>query len=261
MKRLLIIIFVLFTISPLFAQKERWQVRAGNRAYDNAKYQKAELDYRRALEKDSTSVTAKYNLANTMYRQKNVQGAEQMAAGLLKSAGAKTSDKDSTATQETSAPVFMSPENMAKTYHNLGNFTLNQKKYSEAVEAYKNSLRLNPKDMETKSNLAYAQKMLKDQQDKQNKQNQDQNKDQNKDQDKDKNKDKNDQNKDKQDPNKDQNKDPEKPQNQQAPPPKITPQAAQQMLQAIQNKENETQDKVKKEKAKLLESRKNEKNW
>lgn len=257
MKRLLIIIFVLFTISPLFAQKERWQVRAGNRAYDNAKYQKAELDYRRALEKDSTSVTAKYNLANTMYRQKNVQGAEQMAAGLLKSAGAKTSDKDSTATQETSAPVFMSPENMAKTYHNLGNFTLNQKKYSEAVEAYKNSLRLNPKDMETKSNLAYAQKMLKDQQDKQNKQNQDQNKDQNKD----KNKDKNDQNKDKQDPNKDQNKDPEKPQNQQAPPPKITPQAAQQMLQAIQNKENETQDKVKKEKAKLLESRKNEKNW
>lgn len=257
MKRLLIIIFVLFTISPLFAQKERWQVRAGNRAYDNAKYQKAELDYRRALQKDSTSVTAKYNLANTMYRQKNVQGAEQMAAGLLKSAGAKTSDKDSTATQETSAPVFMSPENMAKTYHNLGNFTLNQKKYSEAVEAYKNSLRLNPKDMETKSNLAYAQKMLKDQQDKQNKQNQDQNKDQNKD----KNKDKNDQNKDKQDPNKDQNKDPEKPQNQQAPPPKITPQAAQQMLQAIQNKENETQDKVKKEKAKLLESRKNEKNW
>ena len=254
MKRLLIIIFVLFTISPLFAQKERWQVRAGNRAYDNAKYQKAELDYRRALEKDSTSVTAKYNLANTMYRQKNVQGAEQMAAGLLKSAGAKTSDKDSTATKETSAPVFMSPENMAKTYHNLGNFTLNQKKYSEAVEAYKNSLRLNPKDMETKSNLAYAQKMLKDQQDKQNKQNQDQNKDQNKDQDKDKNK-------DKQDPNKDQNKDPEKPQNQQAPPPKITPQAAQQMLQAIQNKENETQDKVKKEKAKLLESRKNEKNW
>jgi tetratricopeptide (TPR) repeat protein len=184
-----------------------------------------------------------------------------MAAGLLKSAGAKTSDNDSTATQETSAPVFMSPENMAKTYHNLGNFTLNQKKYSEAVEAYKNSLRLNPKDMETKSNLAYAQKMLKDQQDKQNKQNQDQNKDQNKDQDKDKNKDKNDQNKDKQDPNKDQNKNPEKPQNQQAPPPKITPQAAQQMLQAIQNKENETQDKVKKEKAKLLESRKNEKNW
>ena len=257
MKRLLIFIIVLFSFSPLFAQKERWQVRAGNRAYEYAKYQKAELDYRRALEKDSTSVTAKYNLANTMYRQKNVQGAEQMAAGLLKSAGAKTSEKDSTATQETTPTVVMSPENMAKTYHNLGNFTLNQKKYSEAVEAYKNSLRLNPKDMETKANLAYAQKMLKDQQDKQNKQNQDQNKDQDKDQ----NKDKKDPNKDKQDPNKDQNNDPEKPQNQQAPPPKITPQAAQQMLQAIQNKENETQDKVKKEKAKLLESRKNEKNW
>lgn len=254
MKRIFILIIVLFSITPLLAQKERWQVRSGNKEFDKANYQKAELEYRRALEKDSTSVTAKYNLANTMYRQKNVQGAEQMAADLLKSAGAKISDKDSTASQEAFVPVSVSPENMSKTYHNLGNFTLNQKKYSEAIEAYKNSLRINPSDMETKANLAYAQKMLKDQQDKQNK-------DQNKDQEKQEDKKKDDQNKDKnQDQNKDPKKEPEKPKEQQSPP-KITPQAAQQMLQAIQNKENETQEKVKKEKAKLMESRKNEKNW
>lgn len=250
MKRIFILIIVLFSLTPLLAQKERWQVRSGNKEFDKANYQKAELEYRRALEKDSTSVTAKYNLANTMYRQKNVQGAEQMAAGLLKSAGGKTSVNDSTATEAPPVTAIMSPENMSKTYHNLGNFTLNQKKYSEAIEAYKNSLRINPSDMETKANLAYAQKMLKDQQDKQNK-------DQNKDQEKEEDKKKDDQNKDQ---NKEQKKEPEKPKEQQSPP-KITPQAAQQMLQAIQNKENETQEKVKKEKAKLMESRKNEKNW
>ena len=108
--------------------------------------------------------------------------------------------------------------------------------------------------METKSNLAYAQKMLQNEQDKN--QNKDQDKDQNKDQDKDQNKDDNkDQN---QDQNKEQNNDQKQNQNQ---PPKITPQAAQQMLQAIQNKENETQDKVKKEKAKLYERQQREKNW
>lgn len=253
MKRIFILIIVLFSLTPLLAQKERWQVRSGNKEFDKANYQKAELEYRRALEKDSTSVTAKYNLANTMYRQKNVQGAEQMAAGLLKSAGGKTSVNDSTATEAPPVTAIMSPENMSKTYHNLGNFTLNQKKYSEAIEAYKNSLRINPSDMETKANLAYAQKMLKDQQDKQNK-------DQNKDQEKEEDKKKDDQNKENKDQNKEQKKEPEKPKEQQSPP-KITPQAAQQMLQAIQNKENETQEKVKKEKAKLMESRKNEKNW
>ncbi|EKD32387.1 MAG: hypothetical protein ACD_77C00104G0003 [uncultured bacterium] len=254
MKRILILIIVLFSLTPLLAQKERWQVRSGNKAFDKANYQKAELDYRRALEKDSTSVTAKYNLANTMYKQQNVQGAEKMANDILLGAGGKPSVKDSSATEAPPVTFEMSPENMAKTYHNLGNFTLNQKKYSEAIEAYKNSLRINPSDMETKANLAYAQKMLKDQQDKQNK-------DQNKDKEKEEDKKKDDQNKDE---NKDQNKDPkkkpEKPKEQQSPP-KITPQAAQQMLQAIQNKENETQEKVKKEKAKLMESRKNEKNW
>ncbi|MBP6365066.1 MAG: tetratricopeptide repeat protein [Bacteroidales bacterium] len=238
MSRVFILIILLFVSSLASAQKERWDVRKGNRLYNKGEYQQAEINYRKALGKDSLSVKARYNLANVLYRNQNAAAAEQEVSRLLSdSTGVSITDNDA-----------------ANIFHNKGNYSLSQKKWSEAVESYKNSLRINPSDMETKSNLAYAQKMLQNEQDKN--QNNDQNKDQNKDQDKDQNKDDNkDQN---QDQNKEQNNDQKQNQNQ---PPKITPQAAQQMLQAIQNKENETQDKVKKEKAKLYERQQREKNW
>ena len=234
---------LILSVTALFAQKERWQVRSGNKAYGKGDYQKAELEYRRALDKDSTSLRAKYNLANAMYKNQNAEAAQQVAGKML---------SDSTG-------IMPSEKDMSDIFHNMGNYSVAQKKWSEAVESYKNSLRINPGDMETKSNLAYAQKMLKNEQDKQNQQNQD-NKDNKDNKEKDKKEDKKD-NKDNNQDKKDQNKDPKQDQNQNQPPPKITPQAAQQMLQAIQNKENETQEKVKKEKAKLLESQQKEKNW
>ena len=240
MKKILVTLMLILSVTALFAQKERWQVRSGNKAYGKGDFQKAELEYRRALDKDSASLRAKYNLANAMYKNQNAEAALQMAGKMLSdSTGIQPSEKD-----------------MPAIFHNMGNYSLAQKKWSEAVESYKNSLRINPGDMETKSNLAYAQKMLKNEQDKQNQQNQ-QNKDNKDNKDQDKKEDKKDNKKD----NKDQNQDPKQDQNQNQPPPKITPQAAQQMLQAIQNKENETQDKVKKEKAKLLQSQQKEKNW
>lgn len=243
MKRILVTLMLILSVTALFAQKERWQVRSGNKAYGKGDFQKAELEYRRALDKDSASLRAKYNLANAMYKNQNAEAALQMAGKMLSdSTGIQPSEKD-----------------MPAIFHNMGNYSLAQKKWSEAVESYKNSLRINPGDMETKSNLAYAQKMLKNEQDKQNQQNQ-QNKDNKDNKDQDKKEDKKD-NKDNKQDNKDQNQDPKQDQNQNQPPPKITPQAAQQMLQAIQNKENETQDKVKKEKAKLLQSQQKEKNW
>lgn len=233
MKRIIILILIIFTSSVLPAQRERWDVRKGNKSYEKGELQQADINYRRALEKDSSSVKARYNLSNVLYRNQNAAAAEQEISKLV---------SDSTG-------VALDEEDATKIFHNLGNYLVSQKKWSEAVEAYKNSLRINPTDMETKSNLAYAQKMLKNEQDKNQDKNQDQ--DKNKDQNKDPNQDPKDQNKD-QDKNKD------KEQNQ---PPKITPQAAQQMLQAIQNKENETQEKVKREKAKLYERQQREKNW
>ena len=228
MKRFaLVIIFVFAMAGALLAQTDRKGVRSGNRAYESGNIEQAEIDYRRALAADSSSVFARYNLGNVLHKRKNSEEAEKLVK-----------------------PAIDSIDNTdikSATFHNLGNYALDGKKYKEAIDYYKDALRLNPGDYETKSNLAYAQKMLKDEendgggggQDNKEKENEDQNQDQNQDQ-------------NKQDPKQDE-------QNQ--PPPKITPQDAQQMLQAIQDKENETQEKVNKEKAKLLKSKQREKNW
>lgn len=238
------------------AQTDRREVRGGNRDYKKADYAAAEIDYKKALVKDSTSVAAQYNLANTLYKIENWQEAEKYAGKALDS-------------------LSRSPR-AADAFYNSGDIYLQQRRWSEAIEAFKESLRRNPGDMDAKSNLAYAQKMLQNeqqqQQNRQDNQNQDQNnqdqnnQDQNRDnkdnQDQDQNKDRD--NKDNQDSdqnNPDQNQDNNDNQNQDGQQPKITPEAASQMLQAIQEKENETQDKVNKEKAAALKSRQKEKNW
>ena len=154
-------------------------------------------------------------------------------------------------------------------FHNSGNLALKQKKYQEAVEAFKESLRLEPDNFETKSNLAYAQKMLKDQQQNQQSQNQqqqqqDQNQDQNQNQNQNQqNQDQNQNNDQQNDQNQDQdqNQQSQDQQQQQQNQPQISPQAAQQMLQAIEDKEKQTQDKVKKAKALQQKSKEKEKNW
>ena len=259
MKKILLVILIsLLCGAQAFAQVDRREVRAGNRAFKKGEWQKAEIDYKKALLKDSTSVAAQYNLANALYREENYAEAEKYAKAALDSLARSPKAPDA--------------------YFNQGDIYLQQRRWSEAIEAFKSSLRLKPDDMDAKSNLAYAQKMLeKEQQDQQNQdqnndQNNDQNKDQNQDQNQDnqdqnqdQNKDQNDDNQDKQDPNQDQqNQD----QNQDQQPPKqdnqnqkISPEAAEQMLQAIQAQEDQTQEKVKKEKAAALKSRQKEKNW
>ena len=260
-KTILTLLAVLLCSLSVFAQTDRREVRAGNRAFKKGEFPKAEIDYKKALLKDSTSVAAQYNLANALYKNENYTEAEKYSKAALDS-------------------LSRSPR-AADAHYNAGDIYLQQRRWSEAIEAFKQSLRLNPDDMDAKSNLAYAQKMLeKEQQDQQNQnqdgggdnnqdQNQDnqdqnkddQNKDQNQDQDQDQNKDQND-NQDQQDQpqNQDQQDDQNQPQqdNQDQ---KISPEAAEQMLQAIQAKEDETQDKVKKEKAAAVKSRQKEKNW
>lgn len=239
-------------LADVSAQVDKREVRRGNRDFKKENFKEAELDYFRGLAKDSLSFAANYNMANTLYRQENYDQALKHLEKIAEMAA------DSPAA--------------ADYYYNLGNVAMAKEDYQKAVDAYKQSLLRNPTDLEAKENYIYAKEKLKQQQNQQNQQNQQdqqQNNDkdqQNQDQDKDQqNQDdqKNDQNKDqnqeKNDPEKnDQNQDE---QNQQGQQPKISPQAAQQMLQAIQAKEKETQDKVNKEKAAALSSRKKEKNW
>jgi tetratricopeptide (TPR) repeat protein len=240
-----------FALTDVSAQVDKREVRRGNRDFKKENYKEAELEYFRALAKDTLSFAANYNMANTLYRQ----GSHEQAKKHLDKI------KDAAVTSPAAADY----------YYNLGNVAVALEDYQTAVDAYKQSLLRNPGDLEAKENYIYAKEKLKQQQDQQqnqqNDQNQDQNQDQqNQDQNQDQNKDQqdqnNDQNKDNQNQNKDQNKDQnQNQQNQSGSEPKISPQAAQQMLQAIQAKEKETQDKVNKEKAAALSSRKKDKNW
>ena len=226
------------------AQPDRRDVRRGNRDYKKENWKEAEIEYRKGIVKDSLSVAANYNLAADLYRQNNPQEAQKVLDRI----------KD----------VAPATENAADYYYNLGDVAIANQDWQSAVTAFEQSLLRNPGDLDAKENYIYAKKKLQ-QQNQQNQQQNDQNQDNQNQDNKDQNQDQNDQNKDNQDQNKDQqdqNQDNQnQDRNQQDQQPKITPQAAQQMLQAIQAKEKETQEKVKKEKAAALQSRQKERNW
>lgn len=247
--RYILVVSMLLSVAlTASAQVDRHDVRAGNRKFRKDNWKEADISYRKALVKDSTSVAANYNLANTLYRQENYEEAEKLMKKIGDNAAASA--------------------NAADYWYNTGDIAIAKKDWQGAVNAFKEALLKNPSDMDAKENYIYAKKMLENQQkngggngdgqdnQEQNKNGQDQNKDQNNDQNKDgQNKDQN-QN---QNQNNDQGNGSQQPQQGQEG--KISPQQAQQMLRAIQAKEKETQDKVNKEKADALKSRQKEKNW
>ena len=245
---------LILSAQMLSAQTDKSEVRKGNREYRKGEFKEAEIDYRRALVKDSLSFAASYNLACDLYRQEQYDEAGNYMKKIADQAAASTRESDY--------------------YYNLGDIALAKQDYKGAVDAFEKALLLNPGDMDAKENYVYAKMMLQNQQnqDNQDNQNQDQNQDQD-DQNQNQDQKQNDQNQDNQDQkqndqnqdqnnNQDQRNDQDRqnqsPQQQDA---KISPQAAQQMLQAIQAREKETQDKVNREKAAAMKSRQKEKNW
>ena len=256
MRKFGIIALLLLLSMPAWSQADRREVRAGNRKFRKDAFKEAEIDYRKAVLKDTASVAAQYDLASTLYRQEDYASAAK-ALDAVKNVAPAT-------------------PHAADYFYNRGDAALQQKDYAAAVEAFKQSLLRRPDDIDAKENYLYAKKMQEDQQQngggggggdndqnqdqQQNQQNQQQNQDQNNDQDQ-----QNDQNQN-QDQNQDQQNKPDQDPGDQGQQPqpqdtKISPQQAQQMIQAIQAKEKETQDKVNKKKAALLQSRKREKNW
>ena len=257
-------LLLMFTAGSAFAQTDRKEVRKGNRFFKDENYKEAEVEYRKALIKDSLSVAGNFNLANTLMLQDDAANAELIYAKLGDTVSRMPQQVDWKKGAVKVAKNDVAPDY----YHNLGNSLLAQKRYGEAVDAYKNALRRNPSDEQTRENYIYAKKKMVDQQnqDQQQQQNQDQQNQQDQQQQQDQNQNQNQDNKDNQDKkdNKDNPDKKDQPQDQQQQPqnePKITPQAAEQLLQAMQEKENQTQEKVKEEKAKLLKSKQKEKNW
>lgn len=226
-----IVVFILLMIASVaFAQNDRDYIRSGNRLYRNKSFDKAEVEYRKAVSANAENPQAVYNLGCSMMMQQ----------------------KDSVAIQyfERASKLETNKLRRAKSNHNIGVILQNHKMYDKAIEAYKQALRDNPNDDETRYNLALCKKLLKN--------NPDNNK-QNKNQDKDKNQDKNkEENKDN-DKDKDKNKDKK---NQQNPPPQeqMSKDNAEQLLNAAMQNEKQTQQRLQKAMQQPRKTR-SQKNW
>lgn len=234
-KRCIGLVLMMFAaIFSASAQKaERDYIRKGNRAFKDSVFVDAEVNYRKALEVNPKSSISMYNLGNTLVRQNKVQEAmEQYSAA---------------------AKIEKDKSKLAYIFHNIGDIFQTQKDYAKAVEAYKESLRNNPKDDETRYNLALAQKLLKDQ--KQNQQNQDQNQDQNKEQEKKEQEKKDQENKQDQQNNQQQQPPQSQKQNEQ-----MSKENAEQLLKSVMQDEKDVQDKVKKQQQ-VIQGGRLEKDW
>jgi len=234
----------------LQAQEKDKFLPQGNEKFADKNYAEAEADYRLSQSKFKKKSIASYNLGTAIYRQNQTAESKYQFVKAIKDAKTKAEKHQA--------------------FHNLGNSFMKEKNYSNAVEAYKNALRNDPTDEETRYNFALAKKMLKDnpppkEQDKK----KDKKKDKNKEKDKDKNKDKNDDNKDKGD-KKDKDKkdgkdkkdkqdkgDGEKPQPK---PSGASKQRIDNLLDAVNNEEKKVQEKVNAQKVQA-NPKKPEKDW
>lgn len=231
MKRKKYLFLSLFLVSTAtFAQKtERDYLRSGNKLYKDSLFVKSEVDYRKALELDPQSTDASYNLGNALLMQQKAKEAMEQF--------------------EAASHIEKDKAKLAEIYHNMGVILQSSKQLPQCIEAYKQALRNNPKDDETRYNLALAQKQLKDQQ--QNQQNQEQNKEEKQEQKQDEKQ----QNKDQQEQEK-QNQQQNQQQQQQN---QLSKENAEQLLNAVMQDEKNVQDKVKKQIQ--VSGRKLEKDW
>ncbi len=208
---------------------DRDYLRSGNKLYNDSLFIKAEVDYRKALDINPKSTDAMFNLGNALLMQQKVKEAMEQYESVSK--------------------VEKDKSKLAEIYHNVGVILQSAKQYPQCIEAYKESLRNNPKDDETRYNLALAQKLLKDQQ--QNQQNQDQQQQQQE------------QKEDKQEQNQDQQeqeqKDQQQQQQQQQNKNEMSKENAQQLLNAVMQDEKNVQDKVKKQIQ--IQGKKLDKDW
>lgn len=220
---------LLFTSMSAFAQKaERDYIRKGNRCFKDSIYIDAEINYRKALDVNPQSTIAMFNLGNTLLWQNKQQEAMEQFV----SAAQIEKDKDK----------------KGKIFHNIGVIFHSQKEYAKAIEAYKESLRNNPKDDETRYNLALAQKMLKDQQ-----QNQKEEQNQSQQQQQQQNSDQNQKEQENQKQNQQQQSKAEEKENQ------MSRENAEQLLRSVMQDEENTQDKVKKQQ--IIQGGRLEKDW
>lgn len=228
MKSIFKIVFLLLSISGFNQEKKDFDLPEGNSQFAKKEYADAEANYRVSKGKHPKKAAASYNLGNAIYRQNQPVEAKAAFAKAIETAVDK--------------------QQKHRAYHNIGNVFMKEKEYDKAVEAYKNALRNNPSDEETRYNYALAKKMLKENPPKGDDKKEDKG-DSNKEKNKDKNKEQNQKEKSKQNAKNQSNSKQNKPdnQNQNNPQPKpknIPKDRLQNLLEAVNNDEKKVQEKV-----------------
>ncbi len=225
---------ILLLSTSVSAESERSLVRQGNRQYEQKQFSDAEINYRKALEKKKELHEGQFNLGDSLYKQERYEEAADRFRSFAES--------------------NLDPSSRARAYHNLGNSLLKQQKLDDSITAYKEALKLNSKDLDTKYNLEFARQLLKKQQEqKQQKQNenkkdkeqkkQDQKQDQKPDQQNQKDNQQNQQEqKDQETARQDQQQQPE--QGQEQKPQQISRQDAERILEALKNEEKNVKKKL-----------------
>ena len=269
MKTLATILITFVTVFSYAQEKDEAQLLAikkandyvyeGNEKLNNKNYISAEKEYRKAMSEQASNVAGAYNLGNSFYKKGNYEEALYR--------------------QQQAAKNATSKEDKHKAFHNIGNILMQNKQCKEAVEAFKNALRNNPNDDETRYNYALAKQCADQQKEDEpkgddgddkdkdkDKDKQDQDKDQ-KDQDDKKEQDKKDGDdkkddegkpkNDKQDKGKDDKKDQQQKQPQQG---QLSPQQIKNLLDAMNNQEQKVQEKMNADKQKGVKI-KTEKDW
>jgi len=231
MKNILFILSFLMSFNSI-AQNKKSFLRDGNELYADSNYNEAEMQYRKSLEKDQDYFNASFNLADAVYKQERYEESSALFDAL----------KDNAPTEN----------DLAKVYHNLGNSLVKEQKLEEAIDAYKSALRINPKDKDTRHNLAITHKRKQQQEKEQ------ENKDENKENKDEKEQDKDGENKEEEGENKEQeqnqeNKEQQEEKKKSKPEEKkeeMSKETAEKMLEAIQQQEKELQEELQKKKVK-----------
>jgi len=202
------------------AQNKKSFLKEGNKLFSDSSYNASEIKYRKSLEKDQDYFSASYNLANSIYKQERFDESSSLYESLQDNA--------------------RNNHELSQIYHNKGNSLMKQQKTDLAIKAYKDALRENPNDEDTRFNLAYAKKIKQKEEENKDKENKDE---ENKEEE---NKEKKDQEKkdekNKEQENKEQEKEEKKDQ--------MSKEDAEKMLEALEQKEKELQEKLQKKKVK-----------
>lgn len=226
-----------------FANTEPAKIRQGNNRYKVGDFTGAEESYRSALEKNSNSDKGIFNLGDAYYQQERYEEAAQQFGLATKMAA--------------------DPTQKAKAFHNMGNAHMGLKQYDKSVDAYKNALRLNPADTDTRYNLAYAQQMLQNQQNQdqenQDKENEDKENEDKENQDK-QDQDKQDQENEEQQDQQDQEDSEDSQESEGQKPQNLSKEEIARMLEALQYEEDKLQQELQQKKARG-QRQKTEKDW